>query len=256
MVLRNVFKAGGGSVLILFIVMMCSVGMLSAQNRRNGAYRYDARSVASYGSTDRVYQSPSQTLSPVPAGTMVSSLFQTRRPPVFAIKANLVYAATLTPNLGFEFGLGQKTTLEFSGGYNGWGKDPVEQEDGTMSDEKKLDHWLGRGEFKYWLKDRFSGHYFGVQAFYADFDIHGYKIPDLLEKEFYNDGTVYGGGISYGYHWVWSKRWGMEFNIGAGMLQMDYKEKECDTCSEEAVRIKKTYFGPISAGIKLVFIIK
>lgn len=37
-----------------------------------------------------------------------------------AAKTNLLYWATSTPNLGFEFGLGKHTTLELAGGYNPW----------------------------------------------------------------------------------------------------------------------------------------
>ena len=33
-----------------------------------------------------------------------------------AVKTNVLYWATTTPNLGFEFGLGKKTSLEFSAG--------------------------------------------------------------------------------------------------------------------------------------------
>lgn len=37
-----------------------------------------------------------------------------------AAKTNLLYGSTTTPNLGLEFGLGQRTTLEFTGAYNPW----------------------------------------------------------------------------------------------------------------------------------------
>lgn len=36
----------------------------------------------------------------------------------FAVKTNVLYWATTTPNLGFEVGLGEKTSLELIGGYN------------------------------------------------------------------------------------------------------------------------------------------
>lgn len=35
-----------------------------------------------------------------------------------AAKTNLLYWATTTPNIGMEFGLGEQTTLELTGGYN------------------------------------------------------------------------------------------------------------------------------------------
>ena len=38
-----------------------------------------------------------------------------------ALRTNLFYGAyTLTPNLGVEFGLGSRSTMDIGGGYNPW----------------------------------------------------------------------------------------------------------------------------------------
>ena len=37
-----------------------------------------------------------------------------------AVKTNALYWATATPNLGFEFALGERWTFELEGGYNPW----------------------------------------------------------------------------------------------------------------------------------------
>ena len=37
-----------------------------------------------------------------------------------AVKTNLLYWATTTPNLSAELGLGKRTSLELTGGYNPW----------------------------------------------------------------------------------------------------------------------------------------
>lgn len=52
--------------------------------------------------------------------------------PKIAVKTNLLYDATSTFNLGFEFGLGKKWTLDVSGNYNPW----------TFSENRKMKHWL------------------------------------------------------------------------------------------------------------------
>ena len=49
-----------------------------------------------------------------------------------AIKTNLLYDATTTFNLGAEFALSPKWTLDVSGNYNPW----------TFSNNKKWKHWL------------------------------------------------------------------------------------------------------------------
>ena len=76
-----------------------------------------------------------------------------------AVKTNLLYGAgTLTPNLGVEFGLGKRTTLDISGGYNPWNRQ------GTATDNKKWVHNIVQPEFRYWLCQRFNGHFFGVHG--------------------------------------------------------------------------------------------
>ena len=195
---------------------------------------------------------PSQSRVPRVTRRNVSSPFLNNTPPMFGIKTNLLYgAATLTPNLGGEIGLGKKTTLEFSGGINKW------NQDGSFEDNKKLVHWFLKPEFRYWLCERFNGHFFGLHAFYGQYNIGGYDIPIVdFEKEFRYEGDAIGGGISYGYHWIWGKRWGMEFNIGVGVAYLDYTKSDCDKCSPPLGEYTKTYFGPTSAGIKLVYLIK
>lgn len=68
-----------------------------------------------------------------------------------AVKTNLLYWATSTPNIGFEFGLGKRTTLDLVGGYNPWTL--------NKDDNKKIKHWMVMPEFRYWLCERFNGHF-------------------------------------------------------------------------------------------------
>ena len=56
--------------------------------------------------------------------------------PVFAIKTNALYWATATPNLGVEFALSEKWTMDISGNYNPW----------KWSGNKKFKHWLVQPE--------------------------------------------------------------------------------------------------------------
>ena len=174
-----------------------------------------------------------------------------------AVKTNLLYGAgTLTPNLGVEFGLGKRTTLDISGGYNPWNLD------GTPTDNKKWVHYLVQPEFRYWLCERFNGHFFGVHGLFGEYNVGGIEIPSLfggdalMDKNFRYDGTVYGGGLSYGYNWMWSKRWGMEFTLGIGAAYFEYDKYGCDMCADQVGTGSKFYFGPTKAGISLVFLIK
>lgn len=187
-----------------------------------------------------------------------------------AIKTNAAYWALATVNLGVEFALGGKSTLELSGGVNRWGKAPKDLTMNAMGGAqdalgmaykaRQTDHVLGKAELKFWFVDRFDGHFLGVHAFYADYDIYGVRFPLLFEKDLRYDGTGLGVGLTYGYHWRWSPRWGMDMSFGAGMVSFNYDKRPWasnSTDAEVAVGdFKKTYFGPTAVGLKLFFMIK
>ena len=211
---------------------------------------------------DRVYRYDGLTLSPVSTGRSVSfTIGKTRnqsQPGAFAVKTNVLYLATATPNLGLEFALGGRISLELSGGYHPWEEDPTTDEEGLSVEGKRLKHWIAKPELRYWLDQPFSGHFFGVNGIFGSYDLGGYEIPWLFEKDYYYNGDAYGGSLVYGYHWAFSPRWRVEFNVGVGMLQLKYDRTDCvdGYCAATAQKFKKTYFGPTQLGAKIVFMIK
>lgn len=164
--------------------------------------------------------------------------------PVFAIKTNALYWATTTPNLGFEVGLSDKFTLELSGNYNPW----------TFSNESKLKHWLVQPELRYWLCERFNGHFFGLHGHYADYNIGGIKMFGLKDSRY--QGNLYGAGLSYGYQWILSKRWSIEATIGVGYARVNYDKYPCGECGTKLKDGHKNYFGPTKAGLSIIYILK
>lgn len=171
--------------------------------------------------------------------------------PRVKIKTNLLYGGlALSPNLSGEVGLGRRTSVEAMGSWNPW------RRKGTLQSNRKLAHIVVKPEFRYWTCERFDGHYFGVHAFFWRYNVGSYDIPLLFEKEYRYDGRALGAGISYGYFWPWNNRWGMEFNAGAGVAFMKYDRFDCQRCQGSSGNFRKTYFGPTSAGIKIVFRIK
>lgn len=165
------------------------------------------------------------------------------------IKTNLAYWATTTPNLGMEFALGKKSTLEISGGFN-----PFE-----FSDNKRFKHWLVQPEYRWWFCETFNGHFLGVHAHGAQFNVGGWDIPigrlDVFKDKRY-EGYLYGGGLSYGYQWVLSNRWNFEFNIGAGYARIHYNEYPCKDCGTKQDEGNYNYWGVTKAELSFIYIIK
>ncbi len=162
-----------------------------------------------------------------------------------ALKTNLLYWATTTPNAGVEIALNRKLTLDLSANYNAWTLFP---------DNMSLRHYLIQPELRYWSCKRFEGHFFGIHALGGKFNIGNVPfIPSL--KEYMYRGNMVGGGISYGFHWVTGKRWGIELEIGAGYLQMKYDKYICRECAEIVASYKRHYYGPTRLAVNLVYFI-
>lgn len=170
------------------------------------------------------------------------------------IKTNMLYgASTLTPNLGIEIGLGRRTTLDISGSYNWFNLNRAK------NDNKKLVHWIVQPEFRYFLCERFNGHFFGVHALYSQYNIGGHELPMLLGRgsaDFRHEGWAVGAGISYGYQLILGKRWNMEFSAGIGYVNLRYNKYDCPKCGSKISEENKNYFGPTKVAISLTYIIK
>lgn len=168
------------------------------------------------------------------------------------IKTNLVADGLLSPNLGVEVGLAPKWTLDLTGEFNGW----------TLSHNRRWKHWLVMPEARYWLCDRFSGHFFGVEAHGGQYNIGGFdgkwnlfgtdarKLKDTRYQ-----GWFVGGGITYGYAWILGKHWNLEAEIGVGYSYTRYDRFRCAGCGKKIETDKPHhYVGPTKAAINLVYL--
>lgn len=166
-----------------------------------------------------------------------------------AVKTNLLYGATATPNLQLEFGIGKKSTFELGAGLNWFG----------FKENQKFKNLLVQPEYRYWFCEVFNGHFLGVHAHGAQFNVGNLDIPvgrlDVFKDKRY-EGYLYGGGISWGYQCIISPRWNFEINLGAGFARIDYTEFCGKPCGSTLSSGKYDYWGVTRAGLSLVYFIK
>lgn len=169
-----------------------------------------------------------------------------------AVKTNLLYDATATVNLGVEFGVAPRWTIDLSGNLNAW----------NFSENKKWRHWLVQPEVRYWLCERFNGSFLGAHVLggvynvgnvNADFKLLGTDFGQLKDHRF--EGWMAGVGLAYGYHWMLSRHWSLEAEIGIGYIYTQSDKYECPRCGDKLEDDEPHhYFGPTKAAINLIYV--
>lgn len=155
-----------------------------------------------------------------------------------ALKTNVPFLAVGVQNLAVEVQLHKHISLDF----------PVMWSIADIEREHGLRTIAFQPEGRWWLKSAGEGHFFGVHAHAAWFNL---KWDDNR----YQSGKrpLMGAGISYGYKLPISNHWGAEFTIGAGYANMKYNTYyNIENGAQLDTRIRH-YWGITRAGISLVY---
>lgn len=161
-----------------------------------------------------------------------------------AVKNNLVHDVFLTLNAGIEYVLNKHTSIDLSANYNPW----------TFGNNKKWKHWTIQPEFRYWIKEPFKSHFIGGSIIYGEYNFAKLKILDIANYR--HQGNLYGIGASYGYQWKLTERWHMESNISVGYMRLRYDKYDYENCGKYMGKHHKNYWGPIKAGVSIIYIIR
>ena len=170
-----------------------------------------------------------------------------------AVKSNVLYDATLSPNIGIELGLAPRWSVELTGNLNAW----------TLNDGMRWKHWFVQPEARYWFCDRFSGHFVGAHLLGGQYNVGGIRhlhhdflglqLSRLGDSRF--QGWFLGAGIAYGYTWILSRRWSIEAEIGLGYVYRCYDVYPCAHCGTKIEEIKsRSYVGPTKAALNLIYV--
>lgn len=177
----------------------------------------------------------------------MGSIF-TARAQQAALKTNLLYDATTTPNLGVEVSMGRRSTAQVVYALNPWKF--------SHAETKQLRHWLLMPEYRHWFCQKFNGAYLGVHALGGQFNIGGIDLPlpvfDDLDQNRY-EGWFAGAGVTFGYQWLLSRHWNLEAGIGLGYLRFHYKQFPCTECGALIQETNKNYFGPTKLALSVMY---
>lgn len=176
-----------------------------------------------------------------------------------AVKTNLLYDATTTPNLGVEVGLGGKSTLNLVYGLNPW------KFNSDTHGTRYAKHWVVMPEYRWWPCSRFNGHFLGVHLFGGQmnaanvslpvpgFFFSGANVAKGVRTDRYQ-GEFIGAGVTYGYQWPLSRHWNLEAEIGAGYGHLWYDRYPCGVCGVRISKGNTNYAGITKLGLSILYV--
>lgn len=170
-----------------------------------------------------------------------------------AIKSNLLYDATATLNLGIEFGLGEKWTMDVSGNFNPF----------RFPGGHRWKHWMVQPEIRYWTCDRFAGNFFAFHALggmydvgnidFLKFKVLGYNFKNMKDKRY--EGWFAGVGAGWGHDWVLSRHLNLEVEAALGyMFTRQDKYKPYNAHTPYVKDHNRHFFGPTKLALSLVYV--
>lgn len=168
---------------------------------------------------------------------------------VVGVKSDVLSGLLTSPNLGVEVALSERYSVELSAHYNGF----------NLSGDKRWKHWFVQPELRFWMCQPFGGHFFGVHALYGWYNVAGVKLPFGLLPEIADEryeGSFLGAGLTYGYHFILSPRWGLETSVGVGFVRTNYESFRCFHCGEQTGSGNRNYVGPTKVAVSLIYLIK
>lgn len=154
-----------------------------------------------------------------------------------ALRTNMLEWGVASPNFGAEFPLGNNVSLECMVSAAPW----------RVKEDLYFRHVRFQPELKYWFQTLLSHHYVGVTAFYSYYDV------GIGKKAFYGDS--FAAGLTYGYHWILSRRWNLELAAGVGVLK--YRMARYIPGTPHPVPNESGWIpAPVKLGVTFVYIIK
>lgn len=204
---------------------------------------------------------------------LLSSLIITRASAqTMALRTNLLYDATLSPNLGAEVRVDSVWTVGVNVGFNAWDIDKAKNKKwrhvlvspnvrryfGHKRDSLCI-YGYSNGLYKV-LRDSVVTRrvqYFEGNIIYSHYNVGNTRIPfgiydAVKHRRLQGDLLALGG--KYGYSWMLSRTWRIEAEVGVAVGYAWFKENDCDHCGTYYGKGDRIFLLP-QLGINVVYLI-
>lgn len=176
-----------------------------------------------------------------------------------AVKTNLLYDATTTPNIGAELRIGAHSTVNLVYGLNVW------KFESESHGARYAKHWVLMPEYRWWFCVPFSGHFIGGHLFGGEMNAASVNLPipgfffggeNLTKsvKDHRLQGEFIGLGFTYGYQYALSKHWNIEAEAGIGYGHVWYDKFLCSECGKKESSGRSNYAGVTKLGFSILYL--
>ena len=170
--------------------------------------------------------------------------------PRIALRTNLLYDATLSPNIGVDVRVDSAWTVGLLAGFNAWDIDKEKN--------KKWRHMLFSLRARNYLNNSiFHKRYIEADVIYSHFNVGNVKFPFGLYKSVRDrrlQGDLIALGGKYGHSWILARDWRIEAEAGVAVGYAWFKEYDCPHCGTFLGNDCRIFLLP-QLGINVVYII-
>jgi hypothetical protein len=178
-----------------------------------------------------------------------SPLGEETKQPRIALRTNLLYDATLSPNLGMDVRVDSAWTVGLLAGINAWDIDKEKN--------KKWRHALFSIRARKYRDSLFHKGYYEADVIYSHYNVGNTKIPFGLYsavKDRRLQGDLIALGGKYGYSWILARNWRIEAEAGVAVGYAWFKEYDCPHCGTFLGNGDRIFLLP-QLGVNVVYII-
>ena len=99
----------------------------------------------------------------------------------------------------------------------------------------------------------------GLHASYTLFNAGGVNLPFGLWPKLEDQrvqGNEWAVGLGYGYHWILSRHWSLEAELGLGYSFADFDAYECRKCGDKLEERTTHRFVPTKLSVSFIYVFK
>lgn len=156
-----------------------------------------------------------------------------------AVRNNIMYDISLTPNVGFDVRIAPKWTLGLNAGYRPWPTDD--------SKTRKWKHILVAPELRHWNDSIFHRTYWGLNLIYSHYNVGDVKFPFGMYsavRDHRLQGDLAAVGAFYGRSWRLNRFFRLEAELGMGIGYTWADKYDCPHCGSYVGRDDKVFLIP------------